>query len=124
MATTRWFGVELPMFRQLHENLLPPFQLEALCTINRLGSDAFGAQIRRDLSHRLSRDVAIGQVFACLATLEKNGLIEGIEESPSSRASRKKRVYRLTACGLEAVRRSAAAAIAFNNPAALKAAKA
>jgi len=95
--------------------VLPVFQWTTLSVVRVLGQRAYGAEIRRALSAELGRDVAIGQVFACLARLEQAGLIEAVDDSEEDRASRRRRLFHLTSAGLEALERTAFTARAFAN---------
>jgi hypothetical protein len=46
-----------------------------LLTVLRLGDDAYGMNIRRELSARSGRDVAIGAVYSALDRMEEKGFL-------------------------------------------------
>ena len=82
---------------------LGEFQLCVLAAILRLKSNAYGAALRREIAKRTGRDVAIGQIYAALERLEKNGFISSWEGNPTKeRGGRAKRFYKIEALGHKA----------------------
>jgi PadR family transcriptional regulator PadR len=83
---------------------LGEFELILLLTILRLGDDAYGVPLSRELSQLRGRDVPIGSVYAALDRLELKGLItSSLGESSPERGGRAKRYFRVTAEGLLSV---------------------
>ncbi len=83
---------------------LGEFELMLLLTILRLGEDAYGVPLSRELAAMRGREVAVGSVYAALDRLELKGLIaSALGESTPERGGRAKRYFRLTQQGLRAV---------------------
>jgi DNA-binding PadR family transcriptional regulator len=89
-------------------------ELAAVLAIVRLGANAYGASIRRDLSERARRDYAIGTIYTTLTRLEDKKLItSGMSEPTAVRGGRAKRLFRVTAAGDALVRRERRVAAAM-----------
>jgi PadR family transcriptional regulator PadR len=93
------------IFEYMREHsYLGEFELILLLTILRLGDDAYGVPLSRELSQLRDRDVSIGSVYAALDRLELKGLItSSLGESSPERGGRAKRYFRVTAEGLLSV---------------------
>lgn len=86
---------------------LGEFEHLVLLAILRLGADAYGMRVRREIADRTGRDVTIGAVYATLDRLEAKGLVASeIGEPTPERGGRAKRSFRLTGTGIEAVNRA------------------
>jgi PadR family transcriptional regulator, regulatory protein PadR len=73
----------------------------------RLGDDAYGASILRELEGEAGRDVSRGSVYVAIDRLESKGLAETYAgETTPGRRGRPRRMLRVTEKGLEALRRS------------------
>ena len=73
----------------------------------RLGADAYGASILRELDQEAGRDVARGSVYVTLDRLESKGMIETHEgDTATGRRGRPRRMIRVTEAGVEALQRS------------------
>jgi len=84
---------------------LGEFELMILLSILRLGDEAYGVPLTRELSAIRGQDVAIGSVYAALDRLELKGLISSSLGDPSpERGGRAKRYFRVTKDGLKSVR--------------------
>jgi PadR family transcriptional regulator PadR len=84
---------------------LGEFELILLLTILRLGEDAYGVPLTRELSMLRGKDVSVGSVYAALDRLELKGLItSSLGESSPERGGRAKRYFRVTEEGLRSVR--------------------
>jgi len=84
---------------------LGEFELILLLTILRLGEDAYGVPLTRELSMLRGKDVSVGSVYAALDRLELKGLIGSrLGESSPERGGRAKRYFRVTEEGLRSVR--------------------
>jgi PadR family transcriptional regulator PadR len=90
------------IFEYMREHsYLGEFELILLLTILRLGDDAYGVPLSRELSQLRGRDVSIGSVYAALDRLELKGLItSSLGESSPERGGRAKRYFRVTEEGL------------------------
>jgi DNA-binding PadR family transcriptional regulator len=88
---------------------LSEFELHLLLAVNRLGDDAYGATIRREVEDRSGRRVWIGPLYTALAKLSDLGLVAARMGDPLPvRGGRSRRYYRLTAAGSRALRASLA----------------
>ncbi len=86
---------------------LGEFELVVLATLVRLGDEAYGMRLRRDIEERTGRAVSIGQVYATLRRLKAKGYVSTYMGEPSAeRGGRAKRYFRLEAAGSEALERS------------------
>ncbi len=86
---------------------LGEFEHLILLAVLRLGADAYGMRVRREIAGRTGRDVTIGAVYATLDRLEAKGLIAGTLADPTpERGGRAKKSFRVTGAGIEAVNRS------------------
>jgi DNA-binding PadR family transcriptional regulator len=71
----------------------------------RLGPQAFGAKIHRDIEERTRRRVSINSIYGTLARLESRGLLRVREVATQSGApGRPRRLVELTAAGWRALR--------------------
>lgn len=84
---------------------LGPLELAILLSVARLGDDAYGLAIRRDLSERTGRDHSVGATYTTLGRLEEKGLIASRMTGPQPvRGGRARREFRLTSDGRLALR--------------------
>jgi DNA-binding PadR family transcriptional regulator len=71
----------------------------------RVGEDAYGVPIARELEDKISREVLLGSVYAALERLEAKGLVASSLGDPTpERGGRAKRYFTVTAKGLREVR--------------------
>ena len=88
----------------------PPPQLSTLeelvlLAVLRLGEDAYGASIRKELRKRAQRAPTVSTIYVTLLRLEEKGLVRShTGESTSPRGGRPKRLFALTPRGLAALR--------------------
>jgi DNA-binding PadR family transcriptional regulator len=81
------------------------FELMVLLALIRLGEDAYGVPISREIEDRSGREVALGSVYATLERLEGKGLVSSELGAPTpERGGRAKRYFRVTAKGLREAR--------------------
>ena len=86
------------------DRLLGGFEHLLLLAVLRLGEQAYGASIRRELLERAHKDVAVGAIYTGLERLERKGFVESwLGEPTAERGGRAKRMYRVTATGRSAV---------------------
>lgn len=71
-----------------------------LLAVMRLGADAYGMTVRREIESATGRDVSIGAVYATLTRLEAKGFIRSFTGEPTAeRGGRAKRHFEMTADG-------------------------
>jgi PadR family transcriptional regulator, regulatory protein PadR len=88
---------------------LSEFELHVLLAVNRLGDDAYGGSIRREIEARSGRRVWIGPLYTTLAKLDDQRLVATRMGAPLPvRGGRSRRYYRLTAAGARVLRDSLA----------------
>jgi PadR family transcriptional regulator PadR len=89
---------------QMTRASLGDFELSVLLTVARLGEDAYGASVRRDVSARLARDFSVGAVYTTLQRLEAKGLLRSWMSDPEPvRGGRARRCVALTTAGERAL---------------------
>jgi len=87
---------------------LAEFELYVTLAVSRLGDDAYGASILREIEERTGRPVSIGALYATLARLEDKGLVRVTASDPEpGQRGRPRKYCRLTARGEEYARHSA-----------------
>jgi PadR family transcriptional regulator PadR len=80
---------------------LGEFELMVLLTIIRLGDDAYGVPLSRELATMRERAVSVGSVYAALERLELKGfVVSEMGESTPERGGRAKRYFRPTEQGI------------------------
>lgn len=86
---------------------LTDFELMILLSILRVGDEAYGVPVAREIENTGGRSVVLGAVYAALDRLETNGLVSSTIGDPTpARGGRAKRFFRLTPAGLRAVRQT------------------
>jgi DNA-binding PadR family transcriptional regulator len=86
---------------------LGSFELMVMLALIRLGENAYGVPISREIEARSGREVALGSVYATLERLEEKGLVSSdLGEPTAERGGRAKRYFRVTAKGLREVRQT------------------
>jgi PadR family transcriptional regulator PadR len=84
---------------------LGDFELMVLLALMRLGEDAYGVPISREIEEQSGREVALGTVYAALERLEEQRLVTSeLGEPTPQRGGRAKRYFRITKRGLREVR--------------------
>lgn len=83
------------------------FEHIVLLAVLRLGDQAYGVTVRREIETRTRRDVSIGAIYATLDRLEAKGYVQSRAGDPTpERGGRSKRFFRVTAQGVSAVNRT------------------
>jgi len=83
------------------------FELIVMLVLLRLGDNAYGVSISREIEERCGREVALGSVYATLERLQQKGLVSSeLGEPTPERGGRAKRYFRLTRKGLREVRQT------------------
>ncbi|HET9363077.1 MAG TPA: helix-turn-helix transcriptional regulator [Vicinamibacterales bacterium] len=86
-------------------DLLGSLEHIVLLAVVRLGPDAYGVTVRREIERRTGRDVSIGAVYATLERLETKGYISSLIGEPTAeRGGRAKRHFRVETDGVRALR--------------------
>jgi DNA-binding PadR family transcriptional regulator len=86
---------------------LGEFEQLLLLAVLRLGSEAFGPDIARELEARADRSVSRGHLYTSLDRLEDKGLLRWkVASGTAARDGLPRRVYTVTPAGLEALRAS------------------
>ena len=84
---------------------LTDFELMLLLATLRVGDDAYGVTIAREIEASGERTVMLGAVYTGLERLEANGLVTSTIGAPTpERGGRAKRFFTVTRPGLRAVR--------------------
>jgi PadR family transcriptional regulator, regulatory protein PadR len=95
-------------------HLLTDFELMLVLAILRLGEDAYGVEIAREIEETSGRRVLLGAAYAALDRLETSGLVSSRTGSPTpERGGRAKRFFRVTARGLRAAKETQQALVAL-----------
>lgn len=107
----RWSGVILHNVKDIPcpepASLLGEFELMVLLTLLRLGPDAYGASLQRDIEARTGRQLSISAVYVTLARLEAKGLVQSrIGEPSPQRGGRRRKHVALLPAGHRAVARA------------------
>ena len=91
-------------------DILGAFEQAVLLAIVRLGEDAYGRAVLKEVQVRLDRDVAAGAVHATLDRLENKGLVGSrLGTGTPIRSGRPRRFYRLRPRGFRALNETRAA---------------
>jgi PadR family transcriptional regulator PadR len=78
-----------------------------LLAVLRLGDQAYGVTVRREIEARTNREVSIGAIYATLDRLEAKGYVRSRPGDPTpERGGRSKRFFRVTPQGMSAVNRT------------------
>jgi len=86
---------------------LGEFEHIVLLALMRLGDQAYGVTVRREIETRTKREVSIGAIYATLDRLEAKRYVRSRTGDPTpERGGRSKRFFRVTAQGVAAVNRT------------------
>lgn len=97
-----------------NRNYLGEFELLVMLVLVRLGDDAYGVPISREIEQRTEREVTVGSVYAALERLENKGFISSrVGEPTPERGGRAKRYFSVTNRGLREVRKTRQALISL-----------
>ena len=84
---------------------LGTLELAALIAVARLGDEAYGVAVRRDLEARTGREYSVGAIYTTLQRLEDKGLLASRASAPLPvRGGRSRRLFTLTSPGKRAIR--------------------
>jgi PadR family transcriptional regulator PadR len=83
------------------------FEQMVLLAVMRLGDEAYGMAVRRELEARAGREASLGAVYATLDRLEAKGQVSSVEQAGApERQGRARRFFRVTAPGVQALRQA------------------
>ncbi len=83
---------------------LGEFEQLLLLAVMRLGDDAYGVTMRREVEARTGREVSLGAIYPTMARLERKGLVSSFGSEPTSeRGGRCRRCFRLEPAGRRAI---------------------
>lgn len=86
---------------------LGEFEQLILFALVELGRDGYGAAVGRSIETRTGRRISAGAIYTGLDRLESRGMVESrVGEPTPERGGRRRKHYRLTAEGADALRRS------------------
>jgi DNA-binding PadR family transcriptional regulator len=86
---------------------LGEFELIVLLAVVRLGPDAYGMRIWKEIEDQTGRSAVLGAVYAALERLEKKGCVTSwMGDSTPERGGRAKRHFKVSRKGMVAIERS------------------
>ena len=86
---------------------LGEFELLVMLAVLRLGANAYGMTIRREIEDVAKRSASLGAVYTTLERLEDKGFVScTVGESTEERGGRARKYFKVTASGQLAMRRS------------------
>jgi PadR family transcriptional regulator, regulatory protein PadR len=89
----------------MNTRLLTDFELMLLLAILRVGPEAYGVPVAREIEAATGRPVTRASVYAALERLQRMGLVTStLGDSTPERGGRAKRHLRVSAAGLRAVK--------------------
>jgi len=89
------------------ESLLAQPELLVLIAALRLGKEAYGVPISREIEAQVGRGMAIAAIYSTLARLEERGLMTSeLGEPTAVRGGRAKTYFKVTAEGMKQLRAS------------------
>jgi DNA-binding PadR family transcriptional regulator len=92
------------MTRRAPEPVLGDFEQLVLLALLRLGPDAYGATIRREIEARTGRDLAVSAVYVTLDRLEAKGFVRSHVGDPTpERGGRRRKHVMLLPAGRRAL---------------------
>ena len=84
---------------------LGEFEQLVLVALVRLGRDAYGATVRREIEARTRREIAISAVYTTLERLEGKGFVRSrVGEPTAERGGRRRRHFELLPLGARALK--------------------
>jgi PadR family transcriptional regulator PadR len=88
---------------------LAELELYVISALNRLGDEAYGVTIRREIEERTGRPVVMGAIYATLTRLHHKGFVNfRVSEPRPVQGGRARKYVRLTPRGRQALQTSTA----------------
>jgi DNA-binding PadR family transcriptional regulator len=98
----------------MRRHLLTDFELMILLAVLRVGDEAYGVPIAREIEATSGRRVLLGAAYAALDRLERNGLVTSRTGSATAeRGGRARRYFRVTSRGVRAAKDTQQALVAM-----------
>jgi DNA-binding PadR family transcriptional regulator len=86
------------------DHYLGEFEQLVLLAVVRLGDDAYGVPIRREIEKRTDRKVTVGALYSTLDRLQAKGYLSSWFADPTAeRGGRSRRYFRVEPRGIEAL---------------------
>jgi len=86
------------------EDRLSDLESLVLLALVRLGDDAYGVAVQREITSRAGYDASFGSIYTTLARLESRGLVASRVGDPTpERGGRRKRYFEIRPAGRRAV---------------------
>ena len=86
---------------------LGEFEQLLLFALLRLGDNAYGVTLRREIETRIGRVVSAGAVYTAMERLEARGFVSSVIGEPTpQRGGKRKKYYRMERAGAKALARS------------------
>ena len=93
------------IIEEMKASSLSEFELIVLLVLLRLGDDAYGVPIAREMQEQTKREANLGSIYSALERLEKKGfVISELGEPTKERGGRAKRYFHVTKQGMRQVR--------------------
>lgn len=90
-----------------HRGYLGNFELIVMLALIRLGDNAYGVPIAREIAAKAGREASLGSIYATLERLEAKGLVTSeLGEPTPERGGRAKRYFQVTPRGLREARKT------------------
>lgn len=84
---------------------LGEMELMVLLAVVRLGDEAYGVPISKELLALAGREVALGSIYAALDRIEEKGFVTSVLGEPTpERGGRAKRYFRVTSAGVRTLK--------------------
>jgi PadR family transcriptional regulator len=81
-------------------DLLGVLEQLVLLAVARLGDNAYGMTVRREIAARTGREVSLGAVYTTLDRLERKGYVQSATGEPTAvREGRGRRLFRIETAG-------------------------
>jgi PadR family transcriptional regulator PadR len=89
------------------DQYLGEFEEIVMLAILRLGVNAYGVTIRREIESQIQRTTSVGAVYTTLERLEKKGYVTSRHGEPTAeRGGRAKRYFQVEGAGADALERA------------------
>lgn len=93
------------MESKLEDRYLGEFEEIILLAVLRLGKNAYGMRIRREVEDGVGRATSIGAIYTTLERLQQKGIVSSWQgEATPERGGRAKRYYKVERVGMAAIR--------------------
>ncbi len=99
--------LELLYYAEHMREHLGEFEQIVLLALLRLGENAYGVPVRREIEQRTGRSLTVGALYRTLDRLEEKGYVSSRLGDPvRERGGRAKRYFRVEALGLRSLRQT------------------